>query len=125
LNRRILYGVMKDIFSPEPVPAEKLERELAQFVARPEILLSMVHVARGRPCEQLCDSAPKIRCPTLFLHGQNDALVPACCARSVHELILQAGGRSRFQLVPGAGHMLIHYQASELASVILSSPGPA
>jgi hypothetical protein len=34
---------------------------------------------------------------------------------------VQAGGRSQFQLVPGAGHMLLDYQASELAESIFRS----
>jgi pyruvate dehydrogenase E2 component (dihydrolipoamide acetyltransferase) len=121
LSRKILQSVMMDIFSPEPVPAERLERELALFSSRPEILMSMVHVTLGRPSEQLLDSARDIRCPTLFLHGREDALVPAACARSIHDRILNAGGRSQFQLVSGAGHMLITCQATDLANAIISS----
>jgi pimeloyl-ACP methyl ester carboxylesterase len=121
LNRAILGSVMSDIFSPEPVPATKLDLELALFASRPEILISMVHVALNRPCEQLFDSAPKIRCPTLFLHGREDALVPASCARSIHDRIVNAGGSSQFHLVPNAGHMLIHYQAADLVEPILRS----
>jgi pimeloyl-ACP methyl ester carboxylesterase len=119
LNRRILRRVMFDSFSPEAVPTGRLDRELASFASRPEILLSMVHATLGRPCTQLFDSAPDIRCPTLFLHGREDALVPARYARAIHERRAKAGGNSQFHLVPGAGHMLIDYQASELADVIL------
>ena len=119
LNRIILKGVMTDIFSPEPVAAEKLERELALFSSRPEILLSMVQVTLGRPCLQLLQSAPQIRCPTLFLHGSRDSLVPARCARAIHDRIVTAGGRAQFQLVPGAGHMLIQYQAIEVVDHIV------
>jgi len=119
LNHIILRTVMSDIFSPERVPAETLERELDLFASRPEILLSMVQVSLGKPCAKLLHSASELRCPTLFLHGSEDALVPASCARAIHERILAAGGRSQFQLLPGAGHMLIRYQASELAQRIL------
>lgn len=119
LSRAILRRVMADIFSPEPVPAEKLERELALLSSCPEILVSMVHVTLGRPCAQLFASAPAIRCPTLFLHGSEDALVPVSSARLIHERIVSAGGRSQFQLVPGAGHMLIGYQAADVANIVL------
>jgi pimeloyl-ACP methyl ester carboxylesterase len=110
---------MVDILSPEPVPDAKLDRELALLASRPEILVSMVHVTLGRPCVQLFESAPEIRCRTLFLHGRVDALVPAGCAKSIHERILNAGGRSQFHLLPNAGHMLIEYQAADVADVIL------
>jgi pimeloyl-ACP methyl ester carboxylesterase len=119
LNRIILEAAMTDIFWPEPVPAETLERELALFASRPEILLSMVQVALGRPCAKLWQSAPQIRCPTLFLHGSKDALVPARCARAIHDRILTAGGRAQFQLVPGAGHMPLQFQAIELVERIV------
>lgn len=65
LNRKILRGFMSDVFSPEQVTAAKADRELAIFCARPEILLSMVHVSLGQPCEQLLGSASRIRCPVL------------------------------------------------------------
>jgi pimeloyl-ACP methyl ester carboxylesterase len=120
-SRAILKRVLNDVYSPEPVPTEKLERELALFASRPEILRSMVHVTLGRPCARLLRAASEIRCPTLFLHGQDDALVPARYARAIHDRILDAGGRSRFELVPEAGHMLIDFQAAELAQLILRS----
>jgi pimeloyl-ACP methyl ester carboxylesterase len=119
LNRMLLRSVMFDMFSPEAVPPGKLDRELALLTSRPEILVSMVHVTLGRPCAQLFDSAPNIRCPTLFLHGSEDVLNPARYARSIHERIMDAGGSSQFHLVPGAGHMLIDFQATDLANVVL------
>ncbi|HET7544311.1 MAG TPA: alpha/beta hydrolase [Polyangiaceae bacterium] len=121
LNRLILRAVMSNIFRPEPVDAEQLERELSRFSLHPDILLAMVHVTWGGPSAQLLRSAPEIRCPTLFIHGSEDALVPSSCARAIHERIVSAHGRSRFHLVSGAGHMLITYQAAELASLISES----
>jgi 2-hydroxy-6-oxonona-2,4-dienedioate hydrolase len=119
LSRRVLQSVMNDIFSPEAVPSERLDDELALLSVRPEILVSMVHVALGRPSDQLLRSATDIRCPTVFLHGQADALVPVRCAKAIHERILDAGGRSRFELVSNAGHMLIAFQATEVADCIV------
>jgi len=56
--------------------------------------------------------------PALFLHGEEDALVPPRFARSIHERIVSGGGRSTFRLVPGAGHMLVDFQAAEVAACI-------
>jgi pimeloyl-ACP methyl ester carboxylesterase len=57
----------------------------------PPILQSMVHVTLGQPCEKLSASASDITCPVLFLHGEDDALVPPRCARSIHERLMAAG----------------------------------
>jgi len=118
LNRAILRWVMLDIFSPEQLSGTRLDREVAALVARPEVLVSMVHVTLGRPCAQLFELAPAIRCPALFVHGTRDAVVPANSARCIHERIVAAGGDSQFQILPGAGHMLMDYQATDLANVI-------
>ena len=78
----------------------------------------MVHVALGRPCAQLFESASGIRCPTLIIHGREDALVPAKHASTIHERILGGGGCSRLHLLPNAGLMLIRYQAAQLAALV-------
>jgi pimeloyl-ACP methyl ester carboxylesterase len=116
--KRILRGVMKDIFSPEQVPSSKVEAELALFAARPEIVLSMVHVALGQPCQQLSASAPDIECPVLFVHGRDDALVPVSHAKAIHERLIGAGRRSEFLVLPDSGHMLIEFQAAAVADAI-------
>jgi pimeloyl-ACP methyl ester carboxylesterase len=109
---RLLARAMKVIASPDEMPVERVERELAIFAARSEILLSIVHASRGKPCERLFRCAPLIRCPVLFLHGAKDALLPPQYARNIHERIIQAGGHSEFRLIPNAGHMLPEFQAA-------------
>jgi len=118
VTRAVLRQVMRGIYYPEAVSAEKLERELTSFAVRPELLVSMVQVAFGSPCKRLLESAPRIRCPTLFVHGAEDAIVPAVRARNIHERIEQGGGRTRFEKLPRAGHMLIDFQADALAELI-------
>ncbi|HVJ22191.1 MAG TPA: alpha/beta hydrolase [Polyangiaceae bacterium] len=118
LGRVVLRGAMKPIFSPEPLPEKSVDQQLELFSRSPEVLLSMVHVALGQPSRKLLDSASAIQCPALFLHGQRDALVPSRCARTIHERIESSGGRSRFELVPGAGHMLLEFQAQAMAASI-------
>lgn len=117
-TRVIARLVMRDIFSPEPVAAERVERELESLASNPGILTSMVDVTLGNPCEQLLRCAGNIRCRVLFVHGECDALVPVQCARTLHDRIGSAGGRSEIFVVPAAGHMLIEFQASEVVEQI-------
>jgi pimeloyl-ACP methyl ester carboxylesterase len=119
LHRAILRRVMAEIFAPELVPEDKLELELESLASRPEILSSMVHVALGRPCAELLRAAPEIRCRTLFVHGSSDAVVPLKFARAIHERIAESGGVTEFHVLQGAGHMLVHHQASELVDLII------
>lgn len=123
LSKGVLRRVMQDIYYPEPVSSERIDQELHGLSQRPATLVSMVHVTLGRPCEQLLESASSIRCPTLFIHGAKDALVPMAYARSIHDRIVAAGGRSHFEVIPNAGHMLIEHQATELLEVILRHVG--
>jgi pimeloyl-ACP methyl ester carboxylesterase len=118
VGRFITLRVMKAVFSPEPVPAERVERELGLFSSSSEVLVSMVHVAQGRPCQHLAHSAARIRCPVLFIHGELDALVPLEYVRAIHELMVEAGGQSELRVLPGAGHMVTDYQAADVADHI-------
>jgi pyruvate dehydrogenase E2 component (dihydrolipoamide acetyltransferase) len=115
LSRQVMRGALRDIFSPERASPAKVDEQLQFFAERPEVLSSMAHVALGRPCAQLAAGAHDIRCPVLFLHGQDDALVPPRFARAIHDRITEAGGRSQFQLLAGSGHMLIDFQAGQVA----------
>jgi len=121
VSRRIVHQVMRGLYSPEHVAPERLERELELFARRPEILVAMVHVALGQPGERVLEAAAHIRCPTLFLHGAKDAIVPARCARAIHERIVSAGGTSEFDLVADAGHLFIDFQAADVAGRIRRS----
>jgi len=87
----------------------------ASWLFREQSLLSTVQVAQELPCELVAEAAARIRCPTLFLHGERDALVPSHHARNIHARILAAGGTSNFEIQPRAGHLLIRYQAAQVA----------
>lgn len=118
LGRWFVKQVSREAFAPERVAPERVEKDLQRFAARPEVLLSMVEVALGRPCQQLAASAAAIGCPVLFLHGAKDKLVPLECARTIHRNIEQAGGDSRFEVLENAGHMLLEFQAVDVATRI-------
>src|SRR6185369_5496180 len=119
VNRAIVRRVMAVLFAPEPVPEDKLAHELELLASRPQLLSSMVHVALGRPCAELLRAAPGIRCPPLFVHGSDDAVVPVKFARAIHDRIAASGGLSAFHVLQGAGHMLVHHQAPELVDLVI------
>jgi pimeloyl-ACP methyl ester carboxylesterase len=118
LARFVINRFLSDIFSPEPVPASRRARELDYFSNRPDVLVNMQRLTLGSPCRALLASASNIGCRVMFLHGQNDRIVPVACARTIHDRIQSAGGHSRFEVLPGAGHMLIEFQAAEIAASI-------
>ncbi|HEX4473848.1 MAG TPA: alpha/beta hydrolase [Polyangiaceae bacterium] len=119
-RRSLLRASLRDVFSPAQVPEDRLDREVAALVSRPEIMMSMVHAASGAPCDLLDAGAASIRCPVTWVHGDHDALVPEKYPRRVHERILAARGSSEFVLLRDAGHMLLDSHADELCQRILA-----
>ncbi len=119
-RRSFLRASLRDVFSPAEVPEDRLDREVAALVSRPEILVSMVHAASGKPCDLLEAGAPSIRCPVTWVHGDRDALVPEKYPRRVHESILAARGSSAFVVLPDAGHMLLDSHPDDLCQRILA-----
>lgn len=114
----LFQGAFKDAFAPEPCSRTRFARDIEHFSSRPEVLVSMVHVARGKPCDQLFELTPRIRCPVLVLHGQDDRLVPVAGADRVHEHIVASGGASELEIFEGAGHMLIDFQAAQVVAKV-------
>jgi pimeloyl-ACP methyl ester carboxylesterase len=51
---------------------------------------------------QRADELPRIKLPTLVIHGRDDPLVPVACG---HDTARRIGG-SKFQVIPGMGHDL-------------------
>jgi pimeloyl-ACP methyl ester carboxylesterase len=104
--RGVQRGFVRKAFHPQPLPEAQLERDVDAMLAAPTILRSMARVAHGKPCDALSAEVAGISCPTTFVHGESDRLVPPRHARNLHERRLAAGRQSVFSLVPGAGHML-------------------
>ncbi len=42
--------------------------------------------------------------PLLILHGEEDRIVPVSFAQTLHDAVLEGGGKVEMQLYPGAGH---------------------
>ncbi len=114
--RPLLEAVVRQsargIFAPDPVPEGYAESEAAELVHSPEILLSMAQITRDHPCVRLATQAHDIVAPTLFIHGENDRLVPVAYARRLRALLTRAESLE-FVSLPG-GHMLHMTQPERL-----------
>jgi pimeloyl-ACP methyl ester carboxylesterase len=118
--RGVQRGIATKAFYPEPLAAERLEHDLDTILAAPTILESMVRVALGKPCAELARNATSIVGRTSFLHGDSDRLVPPRHAQHLHDLRLAAGCKSGFELMLGAGHMLLLTHAEQVADQVRS-----
>lgn len=107
----------KGIFAPDPVPDGFVESEVEELARVPETLLSMGQIAMNGPCEQLANQAKHVVAPTLFVHGEQDALVPIAYARRVFDLMEHAASREFCALA--GGHM-IHMAQSERVNTVMS-----
>lgn len=117
MMRLLVQANMRSIFSPELVTGAVARKEAEALASRPEILLNMVRLAQGRPCEAVLGAARRVRQPCLYLHGRLERLVPSRHVLALHQARERAGLPSRFELLEG-GHMLPRYQAASLAERI-------
>jgi pimeloyl-ACP methyl ester carboxylesterase len=97
---------MHAAYAPTPVSETALAHEVELLTANPLILRHMAGVTNGRPWALLKRDAAKIRAPTVFVHGDQDRLVPVWHARKLHDQMRSAGRNVRFELIAGAGHMV-------------------
>jgi pimeloyl-ACP methyl ester carboxylesterase len=107
-------NILSPMFHPVPVSTDAIAEQMSRFVERPEILATMATLARGDPAGQLSRDATRIRAPSLFLHGDEDRVIPASHARALSSL-LAGVAPTTFDLVPRAGHMLHRTHAEHAA----------
>jgi pimeloyl-ACP methyl ester carboxylesterase len=79
----------------------------------PGALAQVAHLAAGFDLRPV---AAAVRCPTLVLAGECDALVPAAATRGLAEVIPAAV----FRLVPQAGHSVLAEGGPELLAEVTS-----
>jgi pimeloyl-ACP methyl ester carboxylesterase len=114
VSRGILRGILAPMFAPEPLPQSCLEDYFAAFERRPDVLVTMVRLARDRPSDQLARGARLIHSPVLFVHGHDDRVVPRNYPALV-QAMLPATTAATFETIDDAGHMLHWTHASEVA----------
>jgi pimeloyl-[acyl-carrier protein] methyl ester esterase len=101
--------------------ARETLRTLRQEIARrpppdPMALALGLDLLRGGDLRaRLCE----IRCPTLWLFGQHDTLVPAAVAEGIAALLPEA----RLRVIPGAGHAPMLSHRTETAAEITAFLG--
>jgi len=94
-------------FAPNRPPDHFLEEELRALARHPSLVGEMARLTHDDPCGKVAALAEKVRTPILFVHGQDDALVPVRYAQNLFQLIHRASPDSRFVTLRG-GHM-VHY----------------
>jgi len=89
------------LFSPDASP-EQMEwfDELQRVTADPE---TAVRIRHARNHDDVTDDATRVACPTLVIHGRDDALVPFAEGRLVATLIPGA----RFVALESRNHILL------------------
>lgn len=118
LGRAVAWATARMSFAPDPVPAGLVTREAAVFSRHPEVLRTMVQVARGEPSEQLRHQAENIRAPALFVHGADDQIVPLRHAQAIFDIVSRSSPASRFEVIAGGGHMMHIARHAEVHSVL-------
>lgn len=112
---------MTPLFLPEGLPGGVVREEMARMAARPGILLNMARLTAGAPWEELLENAPKLRAPTLFVHGGAEMLVPVAQARAIYDVVAAHNSDARFVVLPDAGHMIPLFHGPRVASLMAES----
>jgi 4,5:9,10-diseco-3-hydroxy-5,9,17-trioxoandrosta-1(10),2-diene-4-oate hydrolase len=125
LARAVTAATIDRSYSPDPIPEGLLETMLESFARRPDVLETMSAVALGDPCGQVARQCPAVRAPALFIHGEDDQLVPIAFARRLFELTAKHTD-ARFVAMRG-GHMLHYCRAPEVNAALVQwlLPHPA
>lgn len=111
LARFITGLVVRRLFAPGPVSPALVEQELDALGERPLRLCTMAQLAKDDPCRKVKEYARHEGAPALFIHGEDDRIVPKRFARNLFSLVRDSSRGSRLASIAG-GHML-HLDAVE------------
>jgi pimeloyl-ACP methyl ester carboxylesterase len=115
--RAVTASTIQTSYGPDPVPEGLVDVLLAYFADRPDVLETMAEVALGDPCGQVARQSEAVKAPALFIHGEDDRLVPIAFARRLFELTAKHT-RAEFIAMRG-GHMLHCCRANEVNAAVL------
>ena len=104
--RAFVRAFMDLNFAPAKATDEAVDLEVALLRDRPWVLRNMQRLTWGRPCDTLGREASRLRARTLFLHGEEDRIVPIRYAEGVYVRMVRAGCPARFVTFERVGHMV-------------------
>ena len=119
-DRRMAAWALSSIFADKRNIAPELEEEVWQAIQDPAAQRSFAAFQRYelgfrglRTC--LMDRLGEIRCPTLFIQGEKDSLVPMAAAREAAQRVPGA----RLAVIHGAGHWPMREKPQEFNRLLL------
>ena len=99
-------ATIRTSYAPDAIPDGLLETLLASFAHRPDVLETMAALALEDPCGQVARQCSELKAPALFIHGEDDLLVPIAFARRLFELTAL---HTQAQFLPMRGGHMLHY----------------
>jgi pimeloyl-ACP methyl ester carboxylesterase len=115
---------MNHLFAPAPI-SRRLSASLKALTLRPKTVRAMGEDTGAMipAARRLAPHYRHIRAPTTIIAGEGDRIVPPDHSRRLQSQM----GMSSLELVRGAGHMVHHSAADEIATAIerhmIASPG--
>ena len=117
IAKAVTASTIQTSYGPDPIPEGLLDVLLAYFADRPDVLETMAAVALGDPCGQVARQSEAVKAPALFIHGEDDRLVPIAFARRLFEMTAKHT-RAEF-IAMGGGHMLHYCRAAEVNAAVV------
>lgn len=113
-----------NVFLPQPVAPDYLERSRAALVVRPDTMIANIQDLVALPAALLAQSPRygSLRVPTVVVSGEADPVVKSDLqGKPLADTIPGA----RLVLLPGVGHMLQYVAAERLADAVAQLPASA
>lgn len=125
-SRALTRASLQQIFHDPNALSETLVNEVYEEIRRPDAGLAFRSFQRHevlRKNLRTCylDRLNEIRAETLFIHGENDRLVPLACAGEAHTRL----PGSRLEVIPSCGHWPQREKPEEFNRILLEFLGSA
>ncbi|GIV63671.1 MAG: alpha/beta hydrolase [Bellilinea sp.] len=119
-SRALTRASLQQIFHDPNALSETLVNEVYDEIRRPQAGLAFRsfqrhEVLRDRVRTCFLDRLNEIQAETLFIHGENDRLVPLECAREAHARL----PNSRLEIIPACGHWPQREKPDEFNRILL------
>lgn len=118
-------GIKRRFYNPQLVTEEMVDKDY-EFMKMPETKRAMLDIIRSnvnlsglRPEIVMTDKLRLVKSPTLFIHGEQDAVIPLAHARHACNLIPDA----RLEAITECGHCPYIEKASEFNEMVIAFLG--